>query len=66
LTHKDDLKQHLLIDLHELLIPLVDIGGFLAHIVVVIVGGWRIGLVIGAPLDDFLEDGFVDLFVNQI
>jgi hypothetical protein len=47
--------------LHELLVPLIDIGGLLANIVVVIVSSRRIGFVIGAPFNDFFEDSFVDL-----
>lgn len=64
-THKDDLEKHLLIDLHELLVPLINIGSLLADIVVIIVGGRRIAFVICAPFDDFLEDGFVDLYVCE-
>lgn len=30
ISHQNDLEQHLLVDLHELLIPLFDVGGFLA------------------------------------
>jgi len=29
-SHQNNLKQHLLVNLHELLIPLFDVGGFLA------------------------------------
>jgi hypothetical protein len=29
MTYKDDLKQHLLVDLHEFLVPLVDVGRLL-------------------------------------
>ena len=64
-THKDDLEQHLLIDLHELLVPLVNIGGLLADVIVIIVSGGRIAFVICAPFNDFLEDRFVDLYVGE-
>jgi hypothetical protein len=30
---EDDLEQHLLVDLHELLVPLLDVGGLLASAV---------------------------------
>jgi hypothetical protein len=60
-TYQDDLEEHLLIDLHEFLVPLINIGGLLSNIVIVVVGGWRIGLVIGAPFDDFSECRFIDL-----
>jgi len=59
---KDYLKEHLLIDLHELLIPLIDVCGFLARVGIVFVGLGRIGTVMLAPLDDFLENGFVDVW----
>lgn len=59
-TYQDDLKEHLLVDLHELLIPLFNIGG-LASVVVVIGGALGVVLVVLAPLDDLLQDGLVDL-----
>ena len=61
ITHKDDLEQHLLVNLHELLVPLLDVGGLLAGIGVVIGGGWGISSVMLAPLDNLLEDGLIDL-----
>ena len=53
-TYQDDLEQHLLIDLHELLVPLIDLGGLLAGIGLVLVGFLGVVLVMGAPLDDLL------------
>ena len=53
---EDDLEEHLLVDLHELLVPLFDVGGLLARVGVVILGGRRVVLVLGAPLKDLLED----------
>ena len=53
---EDDLEEHLLVDLHELLVPLFDVGGLLARVGVVILGGRRVVLVLGAPLEDLLED----------
>ena len=60
-TYKDDLEQHLLVDLHELLVPLLDIGGLFAGIGVVVDGGRRIILVVLAPLNDLLQNGLIDL-----
>lgn len=60
-TYKNDLEQHLLVNLHELLVPLLDIGGLLAGVGVIIGGGRRVELVMVAPLDNLLEDGLVDL-----
>ena len=64
-THKDDLEEHLLIDLHELLVPLLNIGGLLAGIGVVIVGSWGVVLMMLAPLNDLLQDGLIDLVKRQ-
>jgi hypothetical protein len=50
-----------LVDLHELLVPLLDIRRLLAGIVVVIAVGLGVGLVVLAPLDDLSQDGLVDL-----
>lgn len=58
---EDDLKQHLLVDLHELLVPLLDVGGLLAGVGVVVRRGGGVVLVVLAPFDDLLEDGLVDL-----
>jgi hypothetical protein len=52
---KDDLEEHLLINLHELLVPLFNVGGLLAGVGVVILGGRRVVLVLGAPLEDLLK-----------
>lgn len=60
-TYQDDLEQHFLIDLHEFLIPLINIGGLFAGVGVIIGGSGRIGAVVIAPLDDLAEDGFVDI-----
>lgn len=60
LAYQDDFKQHFLVDLHELLVPFVDVGG-LATVVVVVAGAGGIVLVVLAPLDDFLQDGLVHL-----
>lgn len=48
-------------DLHELLVPVLDVCSFLARVGVVILGRRRIVLVVGASLEDFAEDGFENL-----
>lgn len=60
-TYEDDLKEHLLVDLHELLIPLLNIGGLLTSVGLVVLGLGRIVTVVVAPLYDLAEDGLVDL-----
>lgn len=59
-THQNDLEKHLLVNLHELLVPFFDIAG-LAAVVVLVTGGGGVVLVVLAPLDDLAEDGLVDL-----
>jgi hypothetical protein len=58
---KNDLEQHFLVDLHKLLVPFIDVRCLLARVGIVFVGLGRITTVMFAPLDDLLEDGFVDL-----
>lgn len=60
-AYKNDLKEHLLVDLHELLIPLIDVGSLLARVGVIITCGRRVGLVMLAPLDDLLENSLIDV-----
>ena len=60
-TDEDDLKEHLLIDLHKLLVPFIDIRSLLARVRVVIAGFFGVRLVLRAPLDDFLEHCLVHL-----
>jgi hypothetical protein len=60
-TYEDNLKEHLLVDLHELLIPLIDVGGLLARVGIVIVDGGRIIAVVLAPLNHLSQDRLVDL-----
>jgi hypothetical protein len=60
-TYKNDLKQHFLVYLHEFLIPLLNVGGLLAGIGIVIGSSLGIILVMFAPLDNFLQDRLVDL-----
>jgi hypothetical protein len=61
MTYEDDLEEHLLVDLHELLVPLVDVGRLLARVRVVVLGGGRVVLVVLAPLDNLLHNSLVDL-----
>jgi hypothetical protein len=63
MTYQDDLEEHLLVDLHELLVPLVDICALLARVRVIVLGGRRVILVVVAPLDNLLHDSLVDLRV---
>jgi hypothetical protein len=58
---KDDLEEHLLVYLHKLLVPLVNVGRLLARVGVVILGSRRVLAVLLAPLEHLLHDGFVDL-----
>lgn len=60
MTYQDDLEKHLLVDLHELLVPLVDVGGLAAGVVVV-TGAGRVALVVGAPFDHLAQNCLVDL-----
>jgi hypothetical protein len=66
MTYENDLEEHLLVDLHELLVPLLDIGGLLAGIGVIVSGGWWVILVVFTPLDDLLEDLVIDLLRSAL
>lgn len=59
--YKDDLEQHLLVDLYELLVLFLDIGGLFVGMGVVVIGGARIILVVVAPLNDLLQNGLINL-----
>jgi hypothetical protein len=58
---KDDFKKHFLIDLHEFLVPLINICSFLTGVRVIFVCLRRVSAVMFTPLEDLLEDGLVDL-----
>jgi hypothetical protein len=58
---ENDLEQHLLVDLHEFLVPFLNIGGLLAGIGVIIGSGWGVILVVLAPLNNLLEDRLIDV-----
>jgi hypothetical protein len=60
-TYQYDLEEHLLVNLHELLIPLVDVGGLLARVRVVILRSGGVLAVVFAPLENLLHDRLVDL-----
>lgn len=51
-----------MVNLHELLVPFVDVSRLLAGIIVVVLRGRRVCSVVVAPFDDLLEDGIVDLY----
>jgi len=60
MTYQDDLEKHLLVDLHELLIPLVDVRGLAAGVVIVTSAG-RVAFVVGAPFNHLAQNCLVDL-----
>lgn len=61
MAYEDDLKEHLLVNLHELLVPLLDICSLFAGIGVIISSGGWVVLVVLAPLNNLLEDLIIDL-----
>lgn len=62
--YQNDFEQHLLVDLHEFLIPFIDICGFPAGVVVLVAGAWRVALMLCAPRNNLFQDGSVDLRVG--
>jgi hypothetical protein len=58
---EDNLKEHLLVDLHELLVPLLNVGGLLAGVGVLVLLGGRVLLVVVAPFENLAQDSFRDL-----
>ena len=61
-----DLEEHLLVDLNELLVPLFGVDGLLAGVGVVVLGRSWVVLVLGAPLEDLLENEYGDLEYCQL
>lgn len=59
---EDDLKEHLLVDLHELLIPLLNLGGSLASIGLFLIGGGGVATVMLAPLDHLAQNRLGNLY----
>jgi hypothetical protein len=51
----------MVVDLHELPVPLFDVGGLLAGVGVIDLSGRWVVLVLGAPLEGLLEDVLGDL-----
>ena len=64
-TYKDDLEKHLLVNLHELLVPLLNLGGLLAGVGLVILRLHGVVAVMLAPLDNLSKDSLVDLGQRQ-
>ncbi len=62
---EDDLKEHLLVDLHELLVPVLDIGRLLSRVGVVVLRRSGVVLVVLAPLKDLAENSLGDLSRSQ-
>jgi len=62
-TYNNDLKEHLLVNLHELAVPLFDIGGLTVGVVAIVVGGDRIILVMLAPLEDLAKNRIINLWM---
>jgi len=60
-TDEDNLKEHLLVNLHELQVPLVDIRCLLASIIILLVGLDGVVPVVFAPLDDLPQHRLVHL-----
>jgi len=58
---EDDLEEHLLVNLHELHIPLLDVVGALAGVVGLLRDLDRVVAVVLAVLDDLSEDGRGDV-----
>lgn len=61
MTYEDNLKEHFLVNLHELLIPLFNICRLLAGVGLVVLLLDGVVAVVLAPFDNFAEDSFVDL-----
>lgn len=61
MSYQDDFKQHLLVHLQELLVPLVNIGGFSSRIRIIVCRSRRISAMMRAPFDDFVQDSLVHL-----
>lgn len=59
--YQDDLKEHLLVHLHKLLIPLPNVRRLLARVGLIVRHGHRVVLVMVAPHDHFAQDRLIDL-----
>ena len=61
MTYQNNFKEHLLIDLHELLIPFLDVGCLLTGVGIIVVGRRRVSLVVFTPFNNFPQNSLVDL-----
>ena len=59
-TYQDYLKEHLLVNLHELLVPLLNVRSLAARIIIVR-GAGRVVPVVGAPFENLAQNIFRDL-----
>ena len=60
-AYQNDLEKHFLVNLHELLVPLLYVGSLLAGIGIIIGSRRRVALVVLAPFDYFLQNSLVNL-----
>lgn len=60
-AYEYDLEEHLLVHLHELLIPLLDFCSLLAGVRFVVVGGRGVVAVVLTPLNDLAENGLCNV-----
>lgn len=58
---KNDLEEHFLVDLHELLVPLFNVGRLLAGVGVLIWWWNGVVLVMGTPLNNLLQNSVIDV-----
>lgn len=61
ITYKDNFEEHLLVNLHKLLVPFLDICGLLAGVRLVILSLGGVVSVVLAPLNHFAQNCVVDL-----
>ena len=61
MTYQDDFEEHFLVDLHEFLVPLINVRSLLTGVGLVLVRGWWIVLVVSTPFNDLLENGRIDV-----
>lgn len=63
--YKNDLEEHFLVNLHELLIPFIDICRFLAAVRIIIGCCRGIALVVFTPLDNLFQNRLIHLSQSQ-
>jgi hypothetical protein len=59
--YQNDLKEHFLVDLHEFLIPLLNISSLLACVILLVLSGRGIISVVFAPFNNLAQDRLVYL-----